>query len=102
VNVILFMSFAFGGVFACFFPHFHQLMITDSGDFIPARKNAERELGISHGWSDCLPLLVIRFPPHDFKSPVYLLRQHQAHDLVRQGEPAEAELAVGAAQHVAA
>jgi len=25
------MSFAFGGVFACFFPHFHQLMITDSG-----------------------------------------------------------------------
>ena len=31
VNVILFMSFAFGGVFACFFSHFHQLMITDSG-----------------------------------------------------------------------
>jgi len=27
----LFMSFAFGGVFACFFSHFHQLMITDSG-----------------------------------------------------------------------
>ena len=25
------MSFAFGGVFACFFSHFHQLMITDSG-----------------------------------------------------------------------
>jgi hypothetical protein len=31
VNVILFMSFAFGSVFACFFSHFHQLMITDSG-----------------------------------------------------------------------
>jgi len=27
----LFMSFAFGGVFACFFSHFHQVMITDSG-----------------------------------------------------------------------
>jgi len=27
------MSFAFGSVFACFFSHFHQLMITDSGDF---------------------------------------------------------------------
>jgi len=25
------MSFAFGSVFACFFSHFHQLMITDSG-----------------------------------------------------------------------
>jgi len=38
VNVILFMSFAFGSVFACFFSHFHQLMITDSEKILIEQK----------------------------------------------------------------
>src|SRR5690606_10662925 len=44
------MSFAFGSVFACFFSHFHQLMITESGDFkntVTAKKNNQLLLDLA-------------------------------------------------------
>lgn len=46
-----------------------------------------------------LPLLMIRFPPINLHRPVNLLRQHEAHQLVRQRHAAEAQLLLSPAQH---
>ncbi|TMV06607.1 hypothetical protein FE781_16665 [Paenibacillus thermoaerophilus] len=46
-----------------------------------------------------LPLAMIRFPPHNLKRPIHLLRQHQPQQLMRVRNAAERQLRVRPAHH---
>ena len=43
---------------------------------------------------------MIRFTPHNLKRPIDLLHEHKPNQLMREGDLSEAELRIGALEHV--